>query len=153
MKMIISWKKNPYHWVYFWYKGKKDVCNYWIQKGFRKKNWIGLQWCFFPLILMQQYNMTYNGSENCIILEVSKRIAYFIYILCSLLGSVRVILKRTHIIKSFFFLGLEWGLVIGVRIGTGPRWRNNNINVKENHYLEFLWVISCWELTRLLKKD
>ena len=38
MKMIISWKKNPYHWVYFWYKGKKDGCDYWVQKGFRKKN-------------------------------------------------------------------------------------------------------------------
>lgn len=47
--------------------------------------------------------MTYNGTENCIFLELSKRVAYFVYIFCSLLGSVGVILKRSHIIKSFFF--------------------------------------------------
>lgn len=53
--------------------------------------------------------MTYNGMENCIFLEVSKRIAYFVHILCSLLGSVRVILKRTHIIKSSFRAGVGSG--------------------------------------------
>ena len=68
---------------------------------------------------MQQYNMTYNGSENCIILEVNKRIAYFIYILCSLLGSVRVILKRTHIIKSFVFF-------FRAGVGFGDRSENRN---------------------------
>lgn len=47
-------------------------------------------------------NMTYNRSENYVILEGNKKIAYFRYTLCSLPESVRVILKKIHIIGSLF---------------------------------------------------
>lgn len=71
-------------------KEKKGDWNYWMQKRFRKRNQIGLR---------LQKIMTYKRSEN-VILEVTKRTAYFRYMLRSVPGSVRIILEKTHTTKN-----------------------------------------------------
>lgn len=113
-------------------KEKKGDWNYWMQKRFRKRNQIGLR---------LQKIMTYKRSEN-VIPEVTKRTAYFRYMLRSVPGSVRIILEKTHTTKSLL------GESVGVRVGTqlATRGRYNNVNVKENHYWDLLWLVSCWKL-------
>lgn len=72
------------------------------KKRFRKKN---------QICLGLQKIMTYKRIESGV-LEVTKGTASFRYILCSVPGSVRIILERTHTTKSLL------GRSVGVRVGT-----------------------------------